>query len=379
MTESNPDHETGHEEVHDQAQDNQQEQKPEKGFIPDEAVMPLNPEATLAEAGRQILLREFIRMRAQEDGVREDKDIEFVHDMRVATRRQRSAFRLLEAYYKTKPVRPFIQSLKALAGALGAVRDLDVMMLDLRKAQRIYQDQDTSVFDVILSKLDKKRSKAMKKLLALMDSKAHRQFVESYAEFLTQAGVGAKSIDADDIAPSQVRHILPGLLHEHLATVRAYDGVIHEDIDTTDDATLHALRIEFKRLRYATDFFSDVLGDSGRTFIREIKVIQDHLGRMNDIHVAQLQLENYLDLVPDDSDNDDGNDTQEAEAADTSDSAQEAETAVTSPAKDHPLQSYLRELEIEHADLKRRFPDVWRHFNSRGVQEKLSDALLGML
>jgi len=367
MTESNPDH--------------------EKGFIPEDAVTPLNPEDPIAEAGRQILLREFIRMRSQEDGVREDKDIEFVHDMRVATRRQRSAFRLLDDYYKTKPVRPFIQSLKSLAGALGAVRDLDVMMQDLRRAQRIYRDQDTGVFDVILSKLDKKRSKAMKKLLALMDSKAHRQFLKLYAEFLTQPGVGAKSIDADDVTPTQVRHILPGLLHEHLATVRAYDGVIHEDIDTTDDATLHALRIEFKRLRYATDFFSDVLGSSGKTFIREIKTIQDHLGRMNDIHVAQLQLENYLDLVPDDSDSGDEDDAEdvdngeETETADTSDNTQEAASAETASetAKDHPLQAYLRELEIEHAELKNRFPEVWQHFNSRGVQEKLSDALLGML
>ncbi len=342
-----------------------------KGFIPDDAVTALQPDDTMAEAGRQILLREFIRMRSQEDGVREDHDIEYVHDMRVATRRQRSAFRLLEPYYRNKPVRPLIQNLKDLASALGAVRDLDVMMVDLRRAQRVYKDQDTAIFDKIIARLEKKRSKPLKKLLALLDSKTYRRFTEAYADFLTNPGSGARSIDTDDVSPSQVRHILPGLLHEHLATVLAYDDVIHEDIETTDDATLHALRIEFKRLRYATDFFSDLLGTSGKTFIKEIKTIQDHLGRMNDITVALSQLEAYRDLVPDAPDHDEDAETDEASADEAAD-----EPNRTQPS--HPLHDYLRELETEHAELKSRFPDVWRHFNSRAVQKKLSDALLGM-
>ncbi len=324
----------------------------EEGTLKD-AKQSLKPEDTMAEAGRQILLREFIKMRKQEDGVREDSDIEFVHDMRVATRRQRSAFRLLEEYYKSKPVRPFTQSLKELASALGGVRDLDVMIADLKKAQASYvkQDsQDVSGFDEMIAALDKKRRKCIKKLLALLESKGYTHFIEDYSEFLTQPGSGAKTIDSDTITPSQVRHILPGLLHEHLAVVRAYDDVITDDIMATEDTTLHALRIEFKRLRYATDFFSDVLGASGDEFIDEIKAIQDHLGRMNDIHVAEMQIVNYLDNVDWDSD-------EETEASSV-------------------LHTYLNDLQKEHATLKAEFPTVWRHFNSRTVQRQLSDALL---
>jgi triphosphatase len=320
------------------------------------AAQELNPEATMAEAGRQILLREFIRMRSQEDGVREDKDIEYIHDMRVATRRQRSAFRLLGSYYKSKPVRPLIQNLKELAGALGDVRDLDVMIADLRKAQKNYVSQDShdpSGFDDMISDLEKKRRKYLRKLLALLSSKGYRRFLEDYTAFLTQEGSAAKSIDTETVTPSKVRHILPGLLHDHLATVRAYDDVISEDIETVEDATLHALRIEFKRLRYATDFFSDVLGASGDEFIKEIKGIQNHLGRMNDIHVAEMQLTSYLDSI------------------DEEDAEDEEATGGSSM-----LQLYLDDLEKEHAALKGEFPAVWKHFNSRSVQRKLSDALL---
>lgn len=316
-----------------------------------EASAALKPEDTMAEAGRQILLREYLRMLAQDEGVRADDDLEYVHDMRVATRRQRSAFRLLEDYYKSKPVRPYIQSLKLLADALGSVRDLDVMMDNLKKAKAGRPETDRPAFDAMVVTLDKKRRKVFRKLIALLDSKVYRNFLDDYAAFLTQTGSGAKSIDADSVSPSQVRHILPSLLHEHLAAVRAYDNVIDEDIEATEDTTLHALRIEFKRLRYATHFFSDVLGASGDEFIKEIKVIQDHLGRMNDIYVAQAQIESYLENL-------------------------NGETDEERLAASDALHSYLEELQTEHAALKTGFPAVWRHFNSRAVQRKLSDALL---
>jgi CHAD domain-containing protein len=312
-------------------------------------IQPLKPEETMAEAGRQILLREFIKMRSRENGVRHDKDIEDVHDMRVAIRRQRSAFRLLEVYYKSKPVRPLIQSLKALARVLGDVRDLDVMIEDLKQAQAQYS-QDDSGFEDMIDTLEKKRRKCFKKLIAFLDDKAYGKFIQNYVAFLTQPGAGAKSTDSDIVTPFQVRHILPGLLHEYLAAVRAYDAVIGEDIDSVDDAVLHALRIEFKRLRYATNFFSDVLGVSGDEFINEIKAMQDHLGRMNDIYVAENQIKSYLE-----------NRNEENDAA---------------PEGGDGLQDYVEALRKEHAELKAGFPAVWKHFNSRTVQRKLSDALL---
>ena len=72
--------------------------------------------------------------------------------------------------------------------------------------------------------------------------------------------------------------------------MRAYDGAIAE----AEPETLHALRIEFKRLRYLVHFFSEIMGATVNDFLAELKAIQDHLGTMQDIQVATDQLEDLL-------------------------------------------------------------------------------------
>ena len=52
----------------------------------------------------------------------------------------------------------------------------------------------------------------------------------------------------------------------------------------------HALRIRCKRLRYALEFSSEVYGGQTARFVRELTVLQDELGEMQDAEVASLQL-----------------------------------------------------------------------------------------
>lgn len=297
---------------------------------------------TMAEAGRKILLGEFVKMLQNEAGSRAGDDIEHVHDMRVATRRMRSAFRLLEAYYKPKPTRPYIDTLKLVANHLGAVRDLDVLIENLESHRAGLDAAGQEALGVVIAGLDKKRRKSRKKLVAFLDSATYQAFVTAFAEFLVKPGKAARPIDQDSADPYQVRHVLPSIIHDHLAHVRAYDNVM----DNPGEDTLHALRIEFKRLRYAVDYFEDVLGASGTDFIKELKHIQDYLGRLNDLVVAEEYLESVLD---------DG-------------LLSEDQAAV--------LQASMQGMDAERAALRAGFPDVWASFNKRSVQRKLSDALL---
>jgi len=82
----------------------------------------------MAEAGRKILRFHFKRMLANEEGARKGDDIEALHRMRVAIRRQRGAFRIVRPYFKRKAVRAFRDELRTLAEHLGDVRDLDVLI-----------------------------------------------------------------------------------------------------------------------------------------------------------------------------------------------------------------------------------------------------------
>ncbi|MBC7871248.1 MAG: CHAD domain-containing protein [Chitinophagaceae bacterium] len=313
----------------------------EQGSLKDR-IVPVGTEDTMAEAGRKILLADYVKMIESEAGSRTGEDIEAVHDMRVATRRMRSAFNLLEDYYKARPIRPFMEMLKSLAGYLGAVRDLDVMIEGLARYQATLDEENQAVLQPVIDLMGKKRSKSRKKLVGLLDSSDYKTFLTYFAEFLMQPGKAVRAINTEETVPYQVRHLLPSLVHERLASVRAYDNVIED----ADERTLHSLRIEFKRLRYVVSYFADVLGTSGADYIEALKAIQDHLGELNDMVIAQAYLQTLVD------ENDFTHETAQV------------------------LYEYTSALSEKQSDLQGLFSDVWTRFNTRTVQRKLSDALL---
>jgi CHAD domain-containing protein len=305
-------------------------------------VQPVVPEDTIAEAGRKVLLGELVDMLKHEAGSRTGENVEDVHDMRVAIRRMRSLLRLLEPYYKSKTIRGYSRDLRRIGWALGDVRDLDVLLDDLKQYQSKLDAEGQAALQEMIDFLDRRRAAAREELNDVLDSKFYRRFVKDFSKFLTKAEQKAKQANGE-VVPYQVRHVLPMLIHDRLAAVRAYETAI-----PTDDAkTMHQLRIEFKRLRYAISLFDGLLGSSINDFIEEIKRIQDELGRLNDIHTARSRLDAWLD---DAEDNFSG-----------------------------VLAGYLSYLEAEEPKLKAEFPAEWARFNNRKVQQKLSNALLALV
>jgi transposase-like protein len=96
----------------------------------------LEPTDSLAEAGRKVLGFHFGRMLTHEPGTRLGNDAEALHDMRVATRRMRAAFRVFGSGFRQKSVKPLLAGSRATARALGRVRDLDVFIEKLQQYQQ---------------------------------------------------------------------------------------------------------------------------------------------------------------------------------------------------------------------------------------------------
>ncbi|HKP90343.1 MAG TPA: CHAD domain-containing protein [Thermoleophilaceae bacterium] len=83
-----------------------------------------------------------VAVRAEEvfehrDGVLDTREIENVHDMRVATRRLRAALEIFAVCFPKKPHRRLLKEVKALADALGERRDRDVAIAALDDAARV--------------------------------------------------------------------------------------------------------------------------------------------------------------------------------------------------------------------------------------------------
>lgn len=301
---------------------------------------PPDPADAIPEAGRKVMLGEFIKMLEHEPGSRTGADIEDVHKMRVAIRQMRSAFRLLAAWYKTRTMKVFDRDLRAIMQVLGRVRDLDVMIHDLDEFKTMLDPQYTIILQEVIDLLDQRREVAREDLIVALDSKPYRRFVKRFAQFLTTPDAGAATPDKNGVTPFQVRHVLPTMIYDKLAHVRAYEVVL----DDADEETLHDLRIEFKRLRYAIALFSNVLGAKADDFIDELKVVQDYLGRLNDISVAQARLKVLMDDL-------EGH-------------------------QNGVVWLYIDHLEEQKPELLAQMPEVWRRFNTKSVQRKLASAVV---
>jgi len=249
---------------------------------------------SMAEAARKTFYFHFQRMLYHEPGTRLGEDIEELHDMRVATRRMRAAFRVFGAYLDMKQLKPIVKDLRHTGQTLGAVRDLDVFW---EKTQR-YLDALPQEQQGDLSPLRKvweaEREQARERMLAHLDSERYAQFKKRFAEFLEHPDAAALPVFSKkgEPLPNRLQHIAPVIVYQRMAGVQAYDEwVSGPDVPLE---RLHRLRIAAKRLRYTLEFFREVLGPEAKELIKEMKNLQDHLGDLQDAVVASNLLRDFL-------------------------------------------------------------------------------------
>jgi CHAD domain-containing protein len=135
---------------------------------------------------------------------------------------------------------------------------------------------------------------ARKEMLTLLDSKAYAQLKKEFARFLATPGAGAPQTPSASVAPlpHRVREAVPPLVVAGYAAVRAYEGRVEGR--NTPLPRLHQLRIAAKGLRYALEFFREILPAQVESLIDRIKEAQEHLGSLQDAVVTCGILRDFL-------------------------------------------------------------------------------------
>jgi triphosphatase len=251
----------------------------------------IQPEMHMAEACRLIWRRQAMQIVLLEHGVRADDDPEYVHDMRVAIRRSRTAYELFGHYFRQRDVEALFAELRLLARRLGRVRDLDVALENLQTFRKELPVSDRAGVDKLIALTRRKRESALAKLMDWLNSKEHASLIADLMRFTASPGKGVKKSLADTYLPRpiQVRHCMPGYILDRFERVRAYEPLIESTSDVPVDQ-LHALRIECKYLRYVLEFNRHLMGADGNTLIQQLKTMQDHLGDLNDCDVEYRRL-----------------------------------------------------------------------------------------
>jgi len=182
-------------------------------------------------------------------------------------------------------------------------------------------------------------------MLEYLDGKKYERFVRDFGEFVVAEGAGALPAPADKPMPHQVSHLVPSLIYNRYQVVRGYETVL----EGAPIETLHALRIDCKRLRYSLEFFREVLGSEVEDTIKEVVIMQDHLGDLNDADVACSLLVGFLEGWA---------------------RAKQRERINVSG-----VTRYLVAKQNDLRELIESFPEAWRRFNRPEVRRNLALAV----
>ncbi len=249
---------------------------------------PVNRKQTVEQAFAKILRKDMALVQQWEPIALAGKDTEGVHQMRVGLRRMRSALTLFRPAIPRKITTPLAKEMRWAAHQLDHARDLDV-----------YIEEN------FLKNGGKQRrgEKQMLKIASQDREKTYQQvrdFItgKRFTAFERQVSYWLEAKDWRSQLANKQRNTLKGritpfaaqVLEQHRAQVLE-DG---KDIRRLDADALHQLRIDCKKLRYATEFFDPLYGKSMIAFTQHLKGLQDMLGTLHDSAVMKGLQKNLL-------------------------------------------------------------------------------------
>ncbi|MFO0799224.1 MAG: CHAD domain-containing protein [Gemmataceae bacterium] len=247
------------------------------GLRPD---MPVEEAARVVIAARFEVVRHYLPLAA----ARPYEDVEYIHQLRVGTRRAGAALRVFSVCLPRKHLRAAKQSLRGLRRAAGDARDWDVFLLALADARGAKPD---ATYDFLAGYTLGERAAAQSRLAAAADDVGPRFAADT--EKLPKRVRSPRGADAPVTFGDLARAEMGGLFAEFNRTVSA---------DPSEPDALHQLRILGKRVRYAMELFAPCFTDSFRAELyRSVEAVQEALGAIQDAVVGRARLDDLRERL----------------------------------------------------------------------------------
>lgn len=245
---------------------------------------------TICIFGARFMLEQIQCLESQIDGVQKGKDVEFVHKMRVASRRLRNCLGLFRECLPGKKSKVWLHDIFNITHALGNARDLDIQIAEL---SRFYNDDlETKYrpgYSRLLLRLKQSRTKAQKKINKTI---YQLQKDETLSKLTTHLNKLTENFDGESISSPALKLKAFDSIRTELNEFLSYQPFIREP-ENMDK--LHAMRISGKHLRYTMEVFAPVYSGELDPFILLMKNIQDILGEIHDDDVWVNWLPKFIE------------------------------------------------------------------------------------
>ncbi len=228
-------------------------------------------------------------------GALDSDDPEYAHQLRVGSRRLRSAIKLFEPALHVDNAAGWQPQLRALAAIAGRAREWDVLLSDvLLPVARLAPDYPG--LGELVAAAQARRDAVHAQMRASLRNPAFGLLVISLMRaFLTPAPTSEAAV-----APTNARSAPPladfaaaqlKRLGRRVARAAAVAG-------TGEIPRLHELRLRLKRLRYAMEFVGPLVRAPGALRLRKIVSLQTSLGILNDLSVSGPLIESLATEHP---------------------------------------------------------------------------------
>ncbi|MGI8968349.1 MAG: CHAD domain-containing protein [Chloroflexota bacterium] len=120
------------------------------------------------------------------ESAKRGKDADAIHDMRVASRRLRAALEVFRDAFPARRLKPLLDEVKALADALGAVRDLDVQLERLNSDLAGRPSEQQAALQALIADLAVERGEARRRLKSTLSAAESSDFSRRFLSFVAQ-------------------------------------------------------------------------------------------------------------------------------------------------------------------------------------------------
>lgn len=217
-------------------------------------------------------------------------DPEGVHQLRVGLRRFRSALTVFAPLLPPEQLALMKEDARWAVQELNAARDWDVLLTEI--VPPVAEARGDAPFTRLRAAAEAERRRGYNGVGAMLRAERYSGFVARLNEWCTeQAGLGSVDDDARRRLDAPVAAYAQDLLAKRHKTAlkrgRGFDGQSSEQ--------RHQVRIALKKLRYATEFFQSLFPKK-RTegYLARLKRLQDDLGHLNDVAVADRLLRSLI-------------------------------------------------------------------------------------
>lgn len=229
----------------------------------------------LGEAAPALLRAKAKPLFELEGDARGGADMDAVHDMRVASRRLREAMRLFGPLYPRRDFKAWYRSIRTITRALGPVRDSDVFIDWFSRLSKELGEGGRRCVAFVVGYRSAVRERELDTLNTVLNA---LDLGESKRSFKRLVNMPLKSSNAKQ----PVAEFAYSEVAARAATVFAAQSEALAESNTLEQ---HALRIDYKRLRYAVETFAPCYRDAFDSLHDTLTSFQDALGDLHDLHV----------------------------------------------------------------------------------------------